>query len=80
MSEFADEDLMSAGMDTDRYTDIAMAQIENGEFFIVSHAFNMTRIQARFDEVASAYGRYAPRYDGDDEFDIRTLMARAAAG
>lgn len=79
MSEFAEEGLMRRGMDTDRYTDIAMTQIDNGEFFIVSHAFNMEHIQARFDEVASAYRRYAPRYEGDDEYDIRTLMARAAA-
>lgn len=78
MSEINDEELMSHGMDTDRYTDIAMAQIENGEFFIVSHAFNMVRIRERYEEIAAAYDRYAPRYDGDDEFDIRTLMARAA--
>lgn len=78
VSEFADEALMSAGMNTDRYTDIAMQGIEDGEFFIVSHAYNMARIHARYEAITAAYQRYAPRYDGDDEFDIRTLIARTA--
>ena len=28
---------------------------------------------------ASAYATYAPRYEGDDEFDARTLMAKMMA-
>lgn len=36
----------------------------------------MVRIDARHREIAGAFGRYAPRYDGDDEFDVRNLAAR----
>jgi NAD(P)-dependent dehydrogenase (short-subunit alcohol dehydrogenase family) len=61
-------------MDTERWSRIAMEQIEAGSFYIVSHAYNMARIGPRYDEVAAAYARYAPRYEGDIEFDVRTLM------
>ena len=75
-SELADAEIMRAGMDTDRFTDIAMDQIRNGEFYIVSHAYNIVRIDERHDQVSKAFERYAPRYEGDDEFDVRTLIER----
>ncbi len=45
---------------------------------IVSHAYNMVRIDERYRRVKKAYEHYAPRYDGDDEFDVRTLFAKMA--
>lgn len=69
---------MSHAMDTDRFTSIAMKQIKQGEFYIVSHAYNMVRIDERYGKVKKAYEHYAPRYDGDDEFDVRTLFAKMA--
>ena len=77
-SEIGDAEMMDMGMDTDRFTALAMEQIKNGEFFIVSHAYNRVRIEARHEEIVNAYEGYAPRYDGDTEFDVRTLMARLA--
>lgn len=76
-SEAGDPETMAMGMDTDRYTDLVMKQIKQREFFIVSHAYNKVRIQARHDEIVSAYDTYAPRYEGDTEFDVRTLQDRA---
>ncbi|RAH96377.1 short-chain dehydrogenase [Acuticoccus sediminis] len=73
-SELARE--TSDGMDTDAFATLVMRQIEAGEFFIVAHAYNVVRIHERLDEVISAYGQYAPRYQGDDEFDVRTLGDR----
>ena len=67
---------MDAGMDTDRFTAIAMEQIKNGNFFIVSHAYNMVHIDERYREISSAFTTYAPRYSGDIEFDVRTRAAR----
>lgn len=64
------------GMDVDRFTSICMEQIKAGEFYIVSHAYNIVRIEARQKEIAGAYAKYAPRYEGDDEFDVRSLIAR----
>ncbi len=67
---------MSLGMETDRFTGIAMEQMKAGEFYIVSHAYNIVKIEERQREIADAYARYAPRYEGDDEYDVRTLLAR----
>lgn len=66
---------MDTAMDVDRYVDIAWPQIVAGEFFVVSHAYNMERIDARHSKIARAFGTYAPRYDGDVEFDVRTFFA-----
>jgi len=64
------------GMDTDIYAERVMEQLLAGEFYIVSHAFNFVRMSARWQEIQKAFLRYAPRYDGDDEFDVRTIGAR----
>lgn len=67
---------MKFAMDTDKYTSIAMQQIKDGKFYIVSHAYNMKRINDRYNEIKKAFEKYVPRYKGDDEFDIRTLMVK----
>lgn len=64
------------GMDTDAYAALVFEQIEAGEFLIVSHSFNIVRIRERTDAVERAFATYAPRYEGDNEFDVRTLGAR----
>lgn len=62
-------------MDTDRFAAIALRQIGDGRFYIVSHAYNMVHIDQRYAEIADAYASYAPRYEGDEEFDVRNLLA-----
>ncbi len=78
-SEMTDPFGKGLTMDTDRYTTIAMKQLRAGEYYVVSHAYNMKRITDRYEEISQAYQTYAPRYDGDDEFDARTLMAKMMA-
>ena len=63
----------SLGMDTDAYAALVMRQIMAGEFFIVSHAYNAVRIERRAEALRRAFATYAPRYPGDDAFDVRTL-------
>ena len=76
-SELNDDPAVAAlGMDTDRFTDIAMQQIENGEYYIVSHAYNKVRVDERHAAMARAFDSYAPRYEGDDEYDVRTLAGK----
>jgi NAD(P)-dependent dehydrogenase (short-subunit alcohol dehydrogenase family) len=78
-SELNDDPAIAAlGMDTDKFTDIAMAQIEAGELYIVSHAYNKVRIDERHEAMGRAFDNYAPRYEGDDEYDVRTLVAKLA--
>lgn len=74
-SELGDAEVFNHGMDTDKFTDLVMQQIKNGEFLIVSHSYNIVHINKRNSEVVQAYEKYAPRYEGDIEFDIRTLIA-----
>jgi NAD(P)-dependent dehydrogenase (short-subunit alcohol dehydrogenase family) len=61
------------GMETDHFAGQVMEQILAGEFLIVSHAYNAVHIDTRYNAVTRAYSKYAPRYTGDDEFDVRTL-------
>lgn len=67
---------VNVGMDTDMFAELAMKQMLAGEFFIVSHAYNMVRIENRWSVVRKAYETYAKRYPGDEEFDVRMLGAR----
>ena len=70
-SELARETAL--GMNTDKYAELVVSQIEAGEFYIVSHSYSFVRMKSRWDEVEQAYTKYAPRYDGDTEYDVRTL-------
>jgi NAD(P)-dependent dehydrogenase (short-subunit alcohol dehydrogenase family) len=77
-SELGEEAAMQLAMDTDKYTSIAMKQMKENKFYVVSHAYNMERINASYNEIKEAFETYAPRYDGDIEFDVRTLLAKFA--
>ena len=70
---------MDTAMDTERYIELAWPQIVAGEFFVVSHAYNMERINARHAAIEQAFATYAPRYEGDQEFDVRTFFAALTA-
>jgi NAD(P)-dependent dehydrogenase (short-subunit alcohol dehydrogenase family) len=62
------------GMNTDEFASKVMTQLKAGEFYVVSHAYNRVRLEERYAGIAAAYDKYAPRYEGDDEYDIRTLV------
>jgi hypothetical protein len=50
-----------------------MQQIKAGEFFVVSHAYNMVPITERYEMVKRAYDTYVPRYEGDEQYNVRTV-------
>ena len=68
---------MDLAMDTDRFTAMVTEQMKAGAFYIVSHAHNMVHIDKRYQEIAGAYKKFAPRYDGDEEFDVWSIGANA---
>ncbi len=74
VSEIGPEEQMQHGMPTDEFVAIAMKQLKANQFFVVSHAYNIERIEARYQLLKSAFDTYAPRYDGDAEYDVRTLV------
>lgn len=67
------------GMEADKFAAIIFEQMQAGEYHLVGHAYNIVRIRERFDALEAAFARYAPRYDGDEEFDVQLYYARLAA-
>jgi hypothetical protein len=51
-----------------------MQQIKAGEFLVVSHAYNMVPITERYEMVKRAYDKYAPRYEGDQRYHVRSVV------
>lgn len=74
VSELGPEENMQHGMQTDEFVAKAMPQIKAGEFFVVSHAYNIVPINERYEMVKRAYDTYAPRYIGDQQYDVRTII------
>jgi NAD(P)-dependent dehydrogenase (short-subunit alcohol dehydrogenase family) len=67
------------GMDADQFAGIIFKQMQAGHYYLVSHAHNMVRIDERHAEIAAAYARSAPRYAGDEEWDVQLQLAKALA-
>ena len=67
---------VEGGMNADKFAKIVVEQIKNEEHIIVSHAHNKVHIENRYKEIISAYDKYAPRYDGDDEYDVKAILAK----
>ena len=67
----------TGGMKADRFTQIALEQLKQGKFYVVSHASNMEHVTSRYEEIKEAYAKFAPRYEGDDEYDVVSLIRRA---
>lgn len=65
---------LGLGMPTDQFVAGILEQLKAGEFFVVSHAYNKVRIDDRYAKLAHAYNTYAPRYDGDIDYDIRNHL------
>ena len=67
------------GMDADAFAATIFAQMQAGAYHLVGHAYNIVRIEERLSEIATAYAKYAPRYDGDDEYDVQLHVERLRA-
>ncbi len=71
--------IRAMAMDADRFAAVIIEQILAGERFAVSHGYNMVHVDEQRDAFAAAFARYAPRYDGDEEFDVRIKLAEVRA-
>ncbi|MEO0440434.1 MAG: SDR family oxidoreductase, partial [Pseudomonadota bacterium] len=63
-------------MDTDQFAKIIVEQMRAGAYYCVSHSYNMVRFRERYDELEEAFAQYAPRYEGDDSFDVQLAVQR----
>ena len=75
-TELIPEAIRGMGMNADQFAAAVVTQMRAGERFIVTHACNRDSIQPRREALDKAYDTYAPRYAGDDEYDVRKLIAR----
>ena len=66
----------AAGMPADKYMEVIWPQIENGELYVVSHPWGKDYFQETTNEVIESFSKYAPHYEGDDEFDTRAIARR----
>lgn len=66
-------------MEPDDFAARIVPQMEAGQFYLVSHPYNIVRIDERSAEVHAAYARYAPRTEGDDAMDVQMFAERVRA-
>lgn len=73
-SELGPKENMQHGMPTDEFINMTIPQLKANKFFVVSHAYNMERINEKNAKIEKAFKTYAPRYEGDQQYDVRTVV------
>ena len=68
-----------AAMDADAFAARIIPQMEAGEFYLVSHPYNVVRMEERWAEAYAAFAKYAPREAGDERMDIQLFIERMQA-
>ena len=74
VSELGSEGNMGHCIPTDEFYEKAMPQIKAGNFFVVTHAYNMAPIIEPYEMLKAAYATHAPRYEGDQQYDARAVV------
>ncbi|WP_310993971.1 SDR family NAD(P)-dependent oxidoreductase [Aequorivita marina] len=68
--------MTQAGMTGDEFIDIIWPQIENGDFYIVSHPWGKDYCKEEAEEITKAFEKYAPHFEGDQKYDSRWLASQ----
>lgn len=75
-TEIGPEKFMRMGMSTDEFADRIVPQMKAEQFYLVGHSYNIVRIKEEYEEVRAAFDTYAPRYEGDEKYDVKILNER----
>ncbi|HMT43834.1 MAG TPA: SDR family NAD(P)-dependent oxidoreductase [Chakrabartia sp.] len=67
------------GMPADEFAARIVDQMEAGEYYLVGHSYNAVRMEERWSEVREAFAKWAPREDGDEQYDVRLFFERLQA-
>ena len=67
---------MKMGMSPDEFADRIVPQMKAEQFYLVGHAYNIVRITEEYEQVKAAFDKYAPRYEGDEKYDVKILNER----
>lgn len=66
-------------MEADAFADRIVPQMEAGGFYLVSHPYNVVRMEERWAEAYAAFAQYAPREPGDEAMDVALFVERMQA-
>lgn len=66
-------------MDADAFADRIVPQMEAGQFYLVSHPYNVVRMEERWAEAYAAFADYAPREAEDEAMDVQMVIESGAA-
>jgi NAD(P)-dependent dehydrogenase (short-subunit alcohol dehydrogenase family) len=67
------------GMAVEVFAKRIVDQMEAGAYYLVGHSYNAVRMEERWGEVRAAFEAWAPREEGDDQYDVRLFFERRAA-
>ena len=67
---------MKMGMSADEFANKIVPQMKEEQFYLVGHSYNIVRITEEHEQVKAAFDQYAPRYEGDEKYDVHILMER----
>ncbi len=71
--------MMKEGMDANDIGRQAVAGVERGDFYIVTHSHVRKYVEERAAELLGAFDAQAPRTEGDDKYDVNTIIGRFMA-
>ncbi len=75
-TEIGPEKFMKGGMSPDEFADKLLPQMKAEQFYLVGHSYNMVRITEEYEQIKAAFDKYAPRYEGDEKYDVKILNER----
>ena len=68
------------GMPAEEIGERVVRGVRDERFLIVSHPHAVEFARARWEEVSSAFAEQAPRYEGDDAYDVNQVIAKMLGG
>jgi len=71
--------IMERGLDALDIGRSAVAGVERGDFFILTHSHDRAYVEKRYAELLGAFDAQVPRTDGDERFDVTTIALEVAA-
>lgn len=72
--------IMDRGKDAIEIGRQAVAGVERGEFYIVTHPHARRYVEARYGEILAAFDGQAPFREGEERFDVTTIALDVIAG
>ncbi len=66
-------------MSADEAAAMVLRQIREGRFYLLTHPHVIEYARTRWEDVETAFAEQAPRYEGDDRYDVAKAIARIRA-